>query len=590
VCTRGRPVFESVKTKTFTHTAHVVTAGLFFALYVIVVNDCICLNPRILLVLENGDEVVLVEDKMGPLTAEDTFVVDFAVLDDAGRNVQMDLIFRGLPEGAPGADVAGRIKNIKKGHDGPRGFRTLRTCLQEYTTFNSHVAPPCVAVGSTELTGLTPSATVHLQHLVLSEDKVSKVVYNDEKDVNGQIVNQNKKDPCLKNVNQAPITPREASPKAHVSPMQQLIAAIGAASAAALAVPGEVLFEGCGRVARRAGNRAHDMSKKKDFWHHIRYDADQERGRPQTMSHHGRFTGEFWMTKEKVPTKDVFFHCSTILSQALAMCVIFRFRLQPDFLSLIENQASTVLRDLHIPTNGVVMGVETDPRHPHLIRMFIEHRNEILDDMVVCECKAADLARTVCVQEIYDSGSQFWYRVVLHFPDGTQQQAVLQIDASRIEESSMRERTTYVEDASTRFPISPFSSCLSGQQLSVEHRIFAFTAIASDLESSTMPPPICVDSETNEGSEDAFSSPFLKSAMPMDWGNTSDGTAEDWQSAGGGQSDGEGEGKARRTTSDFPSPASVEQDTAFRRPLVDSIIVTASVEEPPFKHAPGNMP
>eukprot|EP00971_Amphidinium_carterae_P163323 3238365-Amphidinium_carterae.1 len=33
------------------------------------------------------------------------------------------------------------------------------------------------------------------------------------------------------------------------------------------------------------------------------------------------------------------------------------------------------------------MGVERDPRHPALLRMFIEHRNRIVEDMVICECQ-----------------------------------------------------------------------------------------------------------------------------------------------------------------------------------------------------------
>merc|ERR1712050_353233 len=119
---------------------------------------------------------------------------------------------------------------------------------------------------------------------------------------------------------------------------------------------------------------------------------------------------------ETVDKKNVYFHCSSTLAQALTICISFRFSCPIQYLNLIERAASErevalMLRGVYIPTNGVVLGIEQDPRHRGLFRMFIEHRNEILDDMVICKSSIADLSRIQVHQEVYDSGDNIFYRI-----------------------------------------------------------------------------------------------------------------------------------------------------------------------------------
>lgn len=611
-CTRGRPIFESVKTKTFTHTAHLVTSGVFFSLNIETSQDGACLNPRVMLVLECGDEVTLVEDRLGPLCLPESFYVDFAVLDDAGRNVQLDLIFRGVP------DRGGNSSS----HSRPRSFRTLRTCLQEYTTFNSQVSPAHIALGSSDMQAHFTSSTVHLQDLVLSEEPVQ--------DVCPEIATQAAAgSPSSEGAVGRPVfpgaatlpalstSPQDASPNASDLACHQRaldakhagqppasglppLAAAALATVAAAGVPGHTLFKGLSLLAEAVEqansstfkprqlqgvvNKTAAATASEDFWFHVRYtiDSDLDRGH-RREDHQSSHRGEFWLTREIVAKSHVYFRCSTTLQQALAMCIIFRFSCPNDYLSLIENQAAGVLRDLHIPTNGVVMGVEPDPRHKggKLIRMFLEHRNDILDDIVVCECKAADLARVVCCQEVYDSGSHIYYRIVLFFPDGSRQQASLQVDSGRIEESNQDANSHYqvVEDPSSRFPILP---CLSRQLLSPSNRIFVYTSTAHEREEESF----------HDGTDsDPFATPTIgcRSVGDANWSCHSDGgaTGEDWQSAGGGQSDGEPDGaislKAAQQTASIK--ALEDQDIPeFRRPLVDSILLMSKVEDPPFSH------
>merc|ERR1719265_2185755 len=107
------------------------------------------------------------------------------------------------------------------------------------------------------------------------------------------------------------------------------------------------------------------------------------------------------------------------MAQAMTMCIIVRFTCPLDYLFLIENQRTSVLIDTYIPMNGLVVGLEADPRHTSLVRMFLEHRNEIVEDMVVCECaKSYDLVQTLVDHEVYDSGGQILYRVTILYPGG----------------------------------------------------------------------------------------------------------------------------------------------------------------------------
>lgn len=288
--------------------------------------------------------------------------------------------------------------------------------------------------------------------------------------------------------------------------------------------------------------------------------------------------GEFWLTKEAVDKKHIYFHCCSTLAQALTMCIIFRFSCPTDYLSLIENQATALLRDLHIPTNGVVFGVEEDPRHRGLFRMFVEHRNEILDDIVICESSPAMLHRTIAHQEVYDSGDLISYRLTLVFPDGCKQQVVLELSAERVEVDDR-----LAEEPSSRWPISP---CVSRQLLSPANRILVYSSLMCQSPSEEDP---------GEVAEEDFTTPTTGNRVPQGWGNASDGTVEDWQSVGGGGSDGEADhaiaaapvlqNEALQSLEGLTDAALVE----WRRPLVDTVLLMSRMEEAPFKCIPASM-
>jgi len=287
--------------------------------------------------------------------------------------------------------------------------------------------------------------------------------------------------------------------------------------------------------------------------------------------------GEFWLTKEAVDKKHIYFHCCSTLCQALTMCIIFRFSCPTDYLSLIENQATALLRDLHIPTNGVVFGVEEDPRHRGLFRMFVEHRNEILDDIVVCECSLGMLHQIMAHQEVYDSGELISYRLTLVFPDGCKQQVVLEVAADRIEVDDR-----LAEEPSSRWPISP---CVSRQLLSPANRIMVYSAIMCASPSVE---------DHGEVAEEDFATPTVNGARaPRGWGNSSDGTVEDWQSVGGGGSDaGEVDHVASAPVLQAEALQSAEamaELVEWRRPLVDTVLLMSRMEEPPFKCIPSSM-
>lgn len=638
VCTRGRPVYRSTRTKTFTHTAQVITSGLFFVLYIEISQDSLFVCPRIMVVLESGEEVILVDDRLGPLRAPQSFFADFALLDDGGRNVQMDLIFRAAPQ----------PESIDE--EPESRMRTLRTCLQEYTTFNNQVEPANMSLGSSDLTALLPSAAVYLQNLVASEepfegkDTVCKPrPFNAWRDSKGRAKMGNV---LFEGADAKLAAIAEDLPEAPQSHPQLFLRGGGApgrrgGSGAARGSNVLAAFPATLDATKSTASGA-DESSTEDFWYHIRYNDDKLSAKPRPLStpYLSRLRGEFWLSKQAVDKKHVYFHCSTTLMQALTMCVVFRFSCPTDFLALIQTKASCVLRDTHIPTNGVVLGIEADPRHvarneplTGLYRMFIEHRNEILDDMVVCECRLDDLRQTIAHQEIYDGGPFIVYRLTLVYPDGSRQSSVLQMDAEQLEENTNDENKTnryhLVEEPSPRFPISP---CLVRHQLSPANRVFVYSA-----SSYEPPPPEAADEA--DGCENElwheevqsctdYATPEVGSRKP---GSSEQYTAEDWQSVGGGYSsagecpsDGEQSSSAADTARGPQAPrgggrwdlaraiggcsslvsdqagdssrreeASADlqtpRDVAWRRPLMESVVLLEGVEAQPFRCVPGNM-
>jgi len=656
VCTRGRPVFESVRTRTYTHTAHTVTSGVFYALFVDNLPDGLYLCPRLLLLLKSGDEVPLVEDKLGPLRAPLAFYVDFSILDDGGRNTQMDVIFRVLPSAVGSSSGALDKSGAPPILSPPGGLRTLRTCLQDYTTYNSEVPVPHIAMGDSELRTLVQSGAVYLQNLVLSEVALPGVTPTAGPSAAASPISA-MGSPAAGTAQRAPgeapgpaladaaggggagggvdgeaasMVPSYTTPSSVVldssaeaaqvlfeGPIARV--AVGAPSAAATnsvastAAPAVVqqmsgadAAGGMALQAPAASSRSSmrpqgsgyssaralsaftgNMDDETDnFWYHVRYKTDSSpharRAHPVECDFQAPLKGEFWLTKEAVAKKNVYFHCSSTLAQATTMCIIFRFSCPTDYLSLIENQASELLKDLHIPTNGVVLGVEEDPRHRGLYRIFVEHRNEILDDMVVCEGLPQDLSTIAAHQEVYDSGDYISYRLTLLHPDGSRQEASLQLATEKLEVDD-----NLAEEPSLRFPISP---CVSRQLLSPANRIFVYTSVAA------AGPEDAAATGSFSREDDVFKTPAATGRLPggdmMMGGTQSDCTAEEWQSVGGGASDGEegacpqkGVALGVRGSSRSASPRGdhVEDMCMWQRPVVDSMLLVTCLEEAPFK-------
>lgn len=578
VCTRSRPIFESVRTPSFTHTAQVVDAGVACAVSMGYMGGQLFLLPRISLVLESGDEVLLVEDQLGPLTAPSAFCVDFAFVDDGGRNVQLDLILR---------EAAGAAVPTKTGGTAPlskecvmRG-RTVRTCLQEYTTFNSQVKSPSVSFGYSSLVSLSKTVTAHLQNMVISEEAFDEPVPEPQpyeawrESAIARRGAENKGPPSR--ILFEGFDARAAAGPGH----PQLLASTCRTTRAGPRRPVPPLCDtGALSVLTSKGTK---VSSADSFWHHIRYsDGDTaEGGTSAEDADSSHFTGEFWLSKYAVEEKGVYFHCSCTLAQALSMCIIFRFSCPTDYLFLIENQRKLVLLDTHIPTNGIVLGVEADPRHNSLIRMFLEHRNEIVEDMAVCECsRAVDLERTLVDHEVYDSGGHIVYRLTILHRSGERQSAVLQIDATKIEERTASNLLSMdTSQPSLRFPVTP---SLARHNLSPASRIFVYTSRAFFDED----PSADVDEGTATARDDSI------------------GSVEEWESIGepetefGACSSYPGTANSVKSASDFADASDAlatkealeeRASPAWRRPLIDSAVVIGGLEEPPFRCFPAAM-
>lgn len=562
VCTRGalqeKSLIPSIKALSHSHTAQVVSSGLVFAVYVQMSQSGVFIYPRVLLSLESGDDIVLVDDRLGPIAAPYAFTVDFCIVDEGGRNVQFDVICRGdedhkvdengleLAGYASESSVSARIIEAKA--------RTVRTCLQDYTTVNNHVEQAHISVGNTSLATHIESANVYLQNFVVSEEALDNPVPVPEPYAIGKEVARLRE------------TGRAAN----------------------------ILFEGADALkcstTKENSPASHPLSfmtdSINDFWYHIRYDDDD----PTPREANGKMiTGEFWLSKLPVEKKNVYYHCSSTLAQALTMCIAFRFSCPTVHLSLISEgeKGARVLRHEHIPTNGIVMGIENDPRDKSLLRMFIEHRNEVLDDMTVCECREGHMTQTIVHQEVYDAGSEMYFRITLLHADGTRQSAVLQTSVDHLEDSffdsSRGGQDAPMQEPSPRFPIAP---CLLRHNLPPDNRIFVYTCVSRNA------------GKLGGGDgEDKYGTP-MHGRSTSDLGQASD-TGEDWQSVG--NSDCEQEPAptpvARNLKERMTSPRGCAtprggnrlaqvggepQGVDWRRPAVQSATLLRRMEEPPF--------
>jgi len=509
ICTRGCSVFESLRTKSFTHTAHVVTSGVYFSLGLQRTIHGLILCPRITLLLSSGEEVCLVEDRLGPVKDPQEFFLDFSIVDVASRNLQMDLIIRGQERSGV---TSGEAKTANA------GTWTLRTCLQEYSTFNSQAEPGRICIASSDLGSVIMYSSAHLQNLVISE----------EQDLSFDSPSRDK------------------------------------------AIVGKVLFGG-----------SQDSSEKlqEAFWHHVLYGQSRSSSAGGRMMGPNPMTGEFLISKDIADQSQLYFSMSGTVAQALLGCVIFRFTCPPEYISAIENQAVETLRETHIPSRGIVLGVEQDPRHGSLLRMFIEYTNEILEDIVVCEFKAAEAYETRLQQEVYDSGDTVYYRITVQHPDGSSQTAELELCTEMLEDPESSPRYTPRHDfrqfaePSWRFPIAPCPR--RNLMLAKGHHIFVYSSVAFQEEAlSSLPKDDPEGLMGVEGCEEQLLSAYASPAI-----SSRDVNMEDWQSVGGG-TDCECEDSLEDPIGNIEDSKAVPR--LWTAPLLDSVMIMSEVEAKPW--------
>jgi len=342
------------------------------------------------------------------------------------------------------------------------------------------------------------------------------------------------------------------------------------------------------------GSSASDVFKGPASWFHISYHGDSKSSDKKGLELMKGFSGEFWLSRASVEKKNVYFQCSSTLSQALTMCVGMRFSCPTEYLTLIQEgeRGARVLRHMHIPTNAVLMGIEHDPRSKALLRMFVECRNEVLDDMPVCECHGRALDETLVHQEIYDSGEKMTYRITCLHKDGSQQSASLEIDLDQLEDAGTDTARSSqfsggLDEPSSRFPTSKAASC---HNLSPANRILLYTSVAysqqiaaaeelaeSDGDNSMYGPPM------------AYSTPMQPEVCPEDFQSVGFSCSDvcsdaDVESIGGWGTPcaGNEEGTPWFRT----MPAEKEPlEVSWLRPLIESCALSVKKKQMPFKRS-----
>jgi hypothetical protein len=325
-------LIPSMKSLSQWHSAQFVSSGVSFAVFSQITNSGLLIIPKVMLTMDSGEDVVLVEDRLGPLSPPYVFNIDFCIVDEGGRNVQLDVICRGDENTDFGL---GPVQGLDK------KTRTLMSCLQDYTSFNSHVDPSHISFGNSSLATHVSDAKVFLQNLVISEERLDDPPLAEPFAV-GKEAARLRETGSSSNIlfegeDARIIAKKNSDPRSHPQ--------IGgnAQSRSSAKLPNGFMPE-----------------KVSDFWHHIRYEDEDDvssvdaRGAKQNP-----ITGEFWLSKLPVDKKNTYFHCSSTLGQALTMCVAFRFSCPNVHLHLISEgeKGARVLRYEHIPTNGVVMAL-----------------------------------------------------------------------------------------------------------------------------------------------------------------------------------------------------------------------------------------
>lgn len=313
-------------------------------------------------------------------------------------------------------------KSTEKPHDW-----TLRTCLRDFTSFNNR-EPKQIYFASS-----APDACqVHLQNLVASEEACGT----------------------------API----GTTPSWVKMKEQCGEATN---------DGPIIFEGTAE-ALVVGETQRRSSRSTEFWHHMVFDMVHGRASPSGVLE--KTQGEFWMSKRAMNMQPLYIYCKLTVAQATVSCISLRFSCQKDYLDMLQNTPTTLqFKYPHIPSRGVIMGVEQDPRNPRLIRMFIEYHNEILEDMILCEIDPAQAHKIFVQQEIWDTITVLGYRVVVLHPDG-ELLGELSIRNQRLEEidHTPSRSLQFFEEPSWRFPIAPMASRMA---TSAGSRLFLYTGV-----------------------------------------------------------------------------------------------------------------
>lgn len=602
VAARGATREQSLMTRNFVHMARTLTSGVSYGLYLSWQEDgSMFLCPRLSLLLENGDEVELLEDRLGPVTLPASFYTDFAIVDECGRNVQVDFIFRGLP-----------------GPDGKMNMSTLRTCIQDYTTFNNQVDPNSISVGNSGMSPHLPGATVHLQNLVISEDWQEV----DETDA---------LPPYPRDLDSVPLQVLQRAPEApgvvlfegwdaRSSFLETSRSRSGTGGPAAVKRPEDEILKNFDQVVDTFRTKDEDPDRVKKFWHHIKYCSAGDRAdrRQRDPNNRVSLSGEFWLSKEVVARKGVYLHCSSNLAQALTMCIAFRFRCSNEVVRLIAQGESgaRILTHMHIPTSAILLGIERDQRNSALLRMFVEHQNVTVDDMTVSELWAEALTDSIVHQEIYDDETTLYYRVTLQHSDGTRQCASLEAPAASLEEQQSSAQLANIVDESPRFPTSR-GSCY--HNLSTDNRVFIYSSVAFEsgkretLDSPKLRKVAGGPDRYSLDSADASPAP----ATEEDWHSVGGAVEGEAQSAGEGSSEEDSEGEedgmqdceegaetAKRDGGSKPGLRSSPRDRGkpasprksfdpnrvvpkhqahWSRPLIDSVVLLGQIGKLPFK-------
>merc|ERR1719245_1151000 len=82
-------------------------------------------------------------------------------------------------------------------------------------------------------------------------------------------------------------------------------------------------------------------TRTEDFWYHVRYDDDfdGDKAASKLCNYITEIKGEFWLSKQFIDKKNMYYHCSSTMSQAITMCTVFRFSCPMDYMKLIERAA-----------------------------------------------------------------------------------------------------------------------------------------------------------------------------------------------------------------------------------------------------------